>query len=203
MVRHIEEILKGEYDLSYSRYAPVIIDIGANIGGFAVWASQRWRDATIHCYEPVLANFELLQKNVQRFPSCRALLNNFAIGAPHRTTMFLGKNNCGEASFFELGEQSTEMVNVRTKDASVLPPAHILKVDTEGSEIEILEQHRSIDYEVILIEFHGETKRRRVDEILHNYCLIGAKIRHPHRGILKYIHHTLVSPEFAKYENAT
>lgn len=200
MRRHVSEIFNGEYDLAYSHACPTIIDIGANIGAFAIWASQRWQDATIHCYEPIPSNFAMLQRNLSRLDARRVHANHFAIGNINRTRMFLGRNNCGEASFFDMGEQTADTVDVETRDASVLPSAHILKLDTEGSEIEILEGHASIDYDVILIEFHGENNRRRVDAILDDYCLVGAKIRHPHRGVLKYIHRRIIPPELSRYE---
>jgi FkbM family methyltransferase len=200
MEEHIREILDGEYDLPYSRLAPVIIDIGANIGGFTLWASQRWERSTIHCYEPVPRNFEILLRNLSVLDRSRIHANNFAIGDPQWTRMFLGKNNCGEASFFDIGEQASQTINVETYRADILPPAHILKIDAEGSELDIL-QHVPMSYEVILIEYHGENKRRAVDTILRDYCLAGAQIRVPHRGVLKYVHRKIVVPDFAKYES--
>lgn len=202
MARHIREIFNGEYDLPYSRPAPVIIDIGANIGGFAIWASQRWQGSTIHCYEPVPGNFEMLKRNLSRLDPHRFYAKNVAIGNPQRTRMFLGKNNCGEASFFDMGEQALETIDVETCSTNILPAAHILKLDAEGSEVEILQlhTHAAISYDVILIEFHGENKRRQVDDMLEEYCLMGAHIRHLHRGILKYVHRRLVPHELARFE---
>jgi len=55
-------------------------------------------------------------------------------------------------------------------------------------------------YEVILVEFPGENKRRQEDAILHDYCVIGAHVRHLHRGILKYLHRKIVPLDFAPYE---
>jgi FkbM family methyltransferase len=199
MAHHIREIFEGEYDLQYSRQAPVIIDIGANIGGFAVWASQRWVGSIIHCYEPVPGNFDILKRNLSHLDPRRVNANNFAIGDPQRKRMFLGKNNCGEASFFDMGEQTSETIDVETCNAKILPKAHILKIDAEGSEVEIL-QHVPMNYEVCLIEFHGENNRRQVDALLRDYCLIGAHIRHFHRGILKYMHRKIVPASFASYE---
>ena len=199
MLAHIREIFGGEYDVPYSRYAPVILDIGANIGGFAIWASQRWPGSVVHCYEPVPSNFELLKKNLSHFDPSRFQANNFAIGNPIRTTMYLGKNNCGEASFFDIGEQTTDAIDVATLDPQLLPGAQILKLDVEGSEIEILERHSSINYDVILVEYHGESARRRLDAILSDYCLVAGKVRCLHRGVFKYMHRKIVT-DYARYE---
>jgi len=59
MISRVREIFNGEYDIPYSHQSPVTVDIGANIGGFAAWASQRWPGSVIHCYEPLPQNFEL------------------------------------------------------------------------------------------------------------------------------------------------
>jgi FkbM family methyltransferase len=193
MAAHVRKVLQGEYDLPYQHPSPVILDIGANIGGFAAWAIKRWPGCFIHFFEPLPANFELLRRNLGHLEGTTVALNNFAVGDPARTRLFLGKNNCGEASFFNLGEQSNESVDVVTKAPDVLPQADILKIDTEGSEIDILAGMRQLNFEVVLLEYHSEQNRRRVDELLPDYLLIGGEIRCLHRGVLKYVHRRLFS----------
>jgi FkbM family methyltransferase len=193
MAAHVRKVLQGEYDLPYQHPKPVILDIGANIGGFAAWALKRWPGCFIHCYEPSPSNFELLRINLGHLERTSVSLNHFAIGDPMRTCLFLGKNNCGEASFFDLGEQSTESVEVVTRPPEVLPKAEILKIDTEGSEIEILAGMRQIHFDAVLLEYHSEQNRRRADELLSDYLLIGGEVRCLHRGVLKYVHRRLCS----------
>jgi FkbM family methyltransferase len=193
MAPHVQKVLRGEYNLPYQHPNPVILDIGANIGSFAAWAIERWPGCSIHCYEPMPGTFELLRYNLRDLVGASVSLNNFAIGDPARTRLFLGKNNCGEASFFDLGEQSSESVEVVTKAPDVLPKAEILKIDTEGSEIDILAGMRQINFDVVLLEYHSEQNRRRSDELLSDYLLIGGEIRCLHRGILKYVHRRLFS----------
>jgi hypothetical protein len=60
-----------------------------------------------------------------------------------------------------------------------------VKIDTEGAEIEILE-NMVIKPDVYLIEYHSAYNRRRIDNILHDYTLIDANIAHPDYGIVKY-----------------
>ncbi len=155
--------------------------------------NSRWPGCFVHCYEPLPANFELLRLNLGNLVGASVSLNNFAIGDPARTRLFLGKNNCGEASFFDLGEQSSESVDVATKAPAVLPDAEILKIDAEGSEIDILAGIEQIKFDAVLLEYHSEQNRRRVDELLADYLLIGGEIRCLHRGVLKYCHRRLFS----------
>jgi len=195
MVPHLQKIANGEYEIPYEHPNPVILDLGANVGGFAAWASQRWPRSVIHCYEPLPDNFALLQKNLAPLQG-RAQLNNCAIGNPVHTRLHLGLNNCGEGSFFALGEQSAEYVDVVTRPSSVLPPAQLLKLDTEGAEVEILSGLQEIQFDAIVLEYHTEANRRRVDQILAEYVLVGGEIRCLGRGVLKFLHRRLLTAEF-------
>ncbi len=64
MSPHINKVLQGEYDVAYTATAPIVVDVGANVGSFAVWALHRWPDSIVHCYEPVPSNFDLLRRNL-------------------------------------------------------------------------------------------------------------------------------------------
>ena len=190
MVPHLEMIKKGEYDLPYNHPCPVVLDVGANVGGFAIWACRRWPTCEIHCYEPMPDNFAMLKTNVGILQSAGIVnkihINNFAIGDPRHTKMFIGRNNCGESSFFDLGEQQGITIDVTTRAPSVMPPAQILKMDTEGCEIEILSGLKSINFDVVMLEYHSEYNRRQAHALLKDYALVGGYARSPDRGILKY-----------------
>jgi FkbM family methyltransferase len=188
MLPHAQKVLRGEYDLAYEHPGPVIVDIGANIGSFALWAVGRWPGCQLHCYEPLPANFDLLRQNLAHLPPASVSLHPFAIGHPGRRRLFLGKNNCGEASFFNLGEQASTHVDVDARAPDVLPRPHILKIDAEGSEIEILSGLGRIECDIVLLEYHSESNRRKVDELLTDYVLAGGQVRGPHRGVFKYAH---------------
>jgi FkbM family methyltransferase len=191
MKHHVQKIVEGEYSCPYDHPSPVILDIGANIGAFAAWAALRWPGSIIHCYEPLPDNFELLRTNTA-FLGNRVVLTQCAVGDPAHDKLFLGKHNCGEASFYQLGEQIPDWVPVTTCHPSTLPKGQILKVDTEGAELEILSGLEEIDFDVILLEYHSEDNRRAIDGLLQNYWLVGGFIRHLARGVLKYIHQRLL-----------
>jgi hypothetical protein len=117
---------------------------------------------------------------------------HFAIGNPSLKNLYLGRNNCGEASFYDVGEQSEITVEVETRAPSVLPKANIVKIDTEGSEIDILSRMTSFDFDVIMLEYHSEANRRKIEELLRDFFLVGGEIRGLHRGTLKYFHQRLI-----------
>jgi FkbM family methyltransferase len=192
MLSHVQKVLGGEYDVPYEHGAPMILDIGANVGSFAAWALQRWPGAHVHCYEPLPDNFVFLKRNLGSLEGTSVSLNNFAVGDPKLKRLLLGLNNCGEASFYDVGEQSMEAVEVETRAPSVLPKAHIVKIDTEGSEVDILSRMTPLDFDVLMVEYHSEANRRKVEKLPGNFFLVGGEIRGVHRGTLKYFHERLV-----------
>lgn len=40
----------------------------------------------------------------------------------------------------------------------------------------------------VVLEYHPESNRRRVDALLADYVLVGGQVRCPHRGVMKYVH---------------
>jgi FkbM family methyltransferase len=186
---HAERVLKGEYDLAYEHPNPVILDIGANVGSFALWARWRWPNSVIHCYEPLPDNFALLEKNLAAQPAMA--LHNFAVGDPTRDRLFMGKKNCGESSFFDLGEQQESWVQVITKGPEALPSAQILKLDVEGAEVEILAGMSVLDFDAIVLEYHSDDHRRKVDQLLSDYIMVGSASHCRQRGVVKYLRKSL------------
>ena len=47
---------------------------------------------------------------------------------------------------------------------------------------------REIAFDVVLLEYHSEANRRRIDRLLADYVLVGGQVRGPHRGVTKYVH---------------
>ncbi|HEX5405294.1 MAG TPA: FkbM family methyltransferase [Pseudonocardiaceae bacterium] len=62
---------------------PVIFDIGANIGLFAIFAAERWPGSHIVCFEPVPEVFDVLRRNIADIPGAAA--RNVAVGASRET----------------------------------------------------------------------------------------------------------------------
>ena len=138
MVKHIEKIFNGEYDIPYENPNPVILDIGGNVGGFCLWANKRWANSKIYSYEPIKNNFNLLKENTKDIDNIMPV--NVAVGSKTETRkMYYGLNNIGECSFKHGVEQIEDGEDVSVFSASLLPKANIVKIDTEGAEIEILE----------------------------------------------------------------
>lgn len=192
MIPHLQKIFDGEYDIPYyPKKDLVILDIGANVGTFSLWASYRWPGSMVHAYEPNPALKETLIDNTKSF---KVKIHPVAIGNPGKLGyrfLYAGANNSGEATLHQNPTSTNDGAFVDVKDPTFLPYADILKIDAEGSEIEILRPLIKMGrkFDAIMIEFHTESYRREIDKILIDYVLISAGINpNPHLGVVKYMH---------------
>jgi FkbM family methyltransferase len=186
-------VLTGEYDVKDAGFVgrPVILDIGANIGEFAIWTLQRWNPSFIYCYEPLKKNFNQLYENISNLPEVNTeiTLINKAVEAPSNK-LYLGSKSMASSSFYDLNEQLQEFEEVESMSAESLPECHILKVDTEGCEVDIITKYLYSHNRpsLILFEYHRDTDRRILDDLLYtfNYRLCSGFLFGYELGVLKY-----------------
>jgi FkbM family methyltransferase len=192
MTEHIKKIFCGEYDFHITINKPVVIDIGANVGAFTRWSYARWSSIKTFCFEPIKDNFETLKKNTSDLDNVE--IYNCAIGSSDRKQkMFYGRNNEGEASLFLGKEQIEAGEEVDVICAGKLPKCDVMKIDAEGSEIEILEHYKQ-DPLIYIIEYHSEKNRLKIDKILNKkYILHASNSEYVDYGILKYVSKTLIT----------
>lgn len=164
-------IFAGEYDVKrYTRDKPSILDIGANIGSFSRWAMYRWPGCTIKCYEPVKHNYQYLLENTKDNPNIETF--NVAVGEKsERKLIYYGVQNCGECSFYKGAQQREYGEEVEVYPASKLEYADIVKIDTEGCELEII-TNITFQPELYLLEYHSLEHRNAIIEYLSDYTLI-------------------------------
>lgn len=192
MQSHIEKLFDGEYDVPLFGHGLTILDIGANVGSFAIWASHRWPGSLIHCFEPHPKTFELLKKNLASYP--RIGYFDWGIGTPGMRPLYDGINNCGEATLYRNAVTSEVGQHVEIKSPLTLPKADILKIDTEGCEIEILQPliRDGRRYKAVMFEYHNKDNRRIADLLLKDYTLVSNQINgNPHLGVSCYLHNSI------------
>lgn len=189
---HLQKVFSGEYDIPYDHPAPRIIDLGANCGAFALWATHRWPHSRVYCYEPHPKIFsEFLEKNTELYYP-KITIEQHAIGTPGVRALLDGTNNIGETSLYYMGNNTTLTgQHVEVHDPLSLPEADILKMDIEGCEVEVLrpliEAGRKFD--AILCEYHNEDLRLEIDSLLtKDYRLVKSEVAHINgRGTVCYI----------------
>lgn len=201
-IRNIFE--EHEYRIP-SQYVPsgslTIVDIGANVGLFALYMKSFRLDSDIYCFEPVPQTLALLRKNME--DQDRITIYPYALSSHCGTAdMYLHATNFGENSLkFDMADAG-QTAKVQVMDASTafsrigLTYIDILKIDTEGCEVEILESlQRYLPYVgIVMAEYHTEKDRRRIDGLLQGHTLFDAKIcnAQPGLGTVKYINSRLL-----------
>ena len=150
-------VLGGSYDIHGLEFsAPArILDIGGHVGSFSVWAASRWPGAQITTYEPHPESAAFCRLNTEGLSTVveRAVVGP---GRPETLLLHEGIRNTGQRSIHMLGEQRSEGLMVKTLRARDLPPADIIKLDTEGCEIEIITDYQHMSgVQALMLEWHG------------------------------------------------
>lgn len=179
----------------------VVLDIGANVGLFALYAKLNIPQATIHCFEPSGQLRKALEANTSPYPDIH--LHPFALSDHDgEQSFFFNPLQAGQSSLKPNGEPAgpsliEETVQVRDAGKALddlqLDCVDILKVDTEGSEIEILRSlgPRLDRVKHVYLEYHSQADRREIHALLADFTLHEHFERGEQVGILKYMHKRL------------
>ena len=74
-----EIFIKKEYSLTTNLNNAIIFDIGANLGLFSLYLAQKYKNMTIHCFEPVEEIFQCLKKNLEKIKNNNFFINNIGL----------------------------------------------------------------------------------------------------------------------------
>jgi FkbM family methyltransferase len=184
MKPHMRKIFEGEYQVPLKRDPELVLDLGANIGGFSVWAARKWPNAKIVAYEPHPDNAALFRMNTAEFGE-RVELHVAAV----RETSCLAKlltadTNIGARSFY-YPEGKAELV--KCVAASMLPAADFIKIDTEGSELEILQGLNLSRAGAVVLEYHGDEDIAPISDLLSGFNVEHSPGELPQRGIVRAV----------------
>jgi len=138
----------------------IIIDVGAHIGLFSLYASQFCKSGSIYSFEPVKENYQLFLENTRINNLKQIKPFNLAVSNSNSdVTLYLNEDESGHSMFSE----SSKTITVKSIslqqifDDNQIKNCNFLKLDCEGTEYEILE-NLPISYfnkiEKIIIEYH-------------------------------------------------
>jgi len=153
----IEEYKKENFEIKPN---DVVIDVGAHIGLFTIYASQFCTNGKIYSFEPFVDNYELLLENITLNNLDNVKSFNQAISNSNEPIkLFLNDDESGHSMF----SQSSKSIIVdsislqKFFDENQIKHCNFLKLDCEGAEYEIIknlpfEYFQKIDK--LVIEYH-------------------------------------------------
>jgi FkbM family methyltransferase len=187
------EVFSGQYDHPALRkvlqqdaiYSPRILDIGANVGAFAIWAKDQWPHSVVSCYEPQESLFQPLSNNLSHLIGCEIF--PVAIASAKVLPFYSGNTTrlCG--SMMKMPRASFSNFEVPCLDARLLNASDIVKLDCEGSEGYICE-NLQFTPAYIAIEYHSEELRMRCEKALDGKMqMVECTQTAPGLGMIKFI----------------
>jgi FkbM family methyltransferase len=153
-MHEIKEILlkKGsscEYWIPNSFIPESILDIGANIGITSILFATKFPNSTIHAFEPLKENFNILKNNINNYPNITA--HPYGLGNKDEHVKMYRSNNPHNFAAWSMYDQldnvdpdPSNSTIIEIKDAhTVLSELgrnkfDLIKIDTEGAEYPII-----------------------------------------------------------------
>lgn len=185
-VRIIKSIFaKKNYANEFVSIMPnsVVVDVGANIGAFTIFAAQQAKK--VFAFEPEPENFRLLCANIELngFKNVTPLRMAIAKKTGKQDFYIAEKQHSGSHSFFL--HQYEKEIKVKTLsvedliEQESLAKIDFLKLDCEGSEIEIIEGlslETAQNIEQIALEFH-QINDYTAEDMLRKLTMLGFDVR--------------------------
>ncbi|MDQ4039109.1 MAG: FkbM family methyltransferase [Actinomycetota bacterium] len=133
-------------DYGHGRDLEVVVDIGANIGLAALFFLTRDRSCRVYCFEPDPANSDVLRETLSGLEDRYSLIERAVTPQPSAHVGFVPQGRYGR--FAQAGEDAVEVPAIGMAEAiqEVLtgePRVDLVKIDTEGSELKLVEALRS------------------------------------------------------------
>src|SRR5262249_25891139 len=117
------------------------LDIGANIGWYALHIAARLPTSTIHAFEPISQTIEYLKRNREANDLTNIIIHDFGLSDRDSTAnFFVYPEGPGGASLANTSGRTTVMEiagSVRRLDSLGLLP-DVLKIDVEGAELAVM-----------------------------------------------------------------
>lgn len=144
--------------------APLVLDLGGNIGLFSLLAARAHSNAEIHAFEPGPPNSRLFEINRLANPSLsnRIHLHKEAVGGHTRSAQWsFDEANPGGSGFYGVGGKTfTVQIQAFSDVVASLPgQVALAKIDIEGAEYELLSRTEPAVWnriDAIALELHGD-----------------------------------------------
>src|SRR3989344_235924 len=160
-----EVYIVKEYNplIKFIRNDSVVIDIGAQVGAFSIFASRIAKNGRVFSFEPFAENFKMLKKNISLNSAFNILHIEKAVGGKEgKRDLVISKENSGGHSFYETRGENVGVDTITLKqvfEMNKISKCNFLKMDCEGAEFEILfntPKKYLAKIDSIAMEYHSE-----------------------------------------------
>jgi len=177
-----EDLLGALYPLL--RPDELVLDVGANIGNHTVFFAVACRCRVV-AIEPEAANFAHLQRNIElngrsaKVTPIRAAAA--AVAGQHVETVAQDEGNSGSVSV-NLIDRETGVESLRLDDLELPAPPRLLKIDTEGMELEVLKGATDLlsrHGPILVVEAKDAAEFDAIAEFLKPFSYVCVDARNP------------------------
>jgi len=165
-------ILDDEYGLEQLSLQPrSILDVGANVGMFSLWAGANFPDAAIHAYEPNVGLQSYLRENIGQVAAnlhAEGVSGQDGLGSLSQE----GESMVGQCKESETGD--IPVVSLQTAIKRMGGAVDLLKLDCEGAEWRILEHPEAFkSVRCVRMEYHLIDPSHSINRLLGAFESIG------------------------------
>ena len=176
-------------DLSKKLNFPIktIVDIGANIGQSALYYRELFPESTLYCYEPIPAIYDQLKQKTRNDSAIHSFQNGVGASPGELEIVLLEDHLSQQHSFNKAAGKSdkTILVPITTVDEIIqkqkIKTIDLLKIDTEGFEIEVIE---------------GAAKSISLNQVKAIYLEVGLSSENQHNSSFMKVFDTLEKAGF-------
>jgi FkbM family methyltransferase len=147
--------------VAHLRPGDVYFDVGTHVGFLALLGSRLVGvRGAVHCFEPVPENVAALQRNLMLNATSNTAVHQVALGDRDGTASMDPTSRNITANFRDDGQVEVEVA--RLDSMTQLPSPHVVKVDVEGAETQVLNGARGMLARcrpLLVIEIHGEQEQ--------------------------------------------
>ena len=162
-VTNLPDLLhRSVYRVSTLSVEGAILDVGANIGLFALWMARHNPGRPIYCFEPLPTNARMVQRNCPG-----AVVSQIALGYERRTaTLQVDPHELMASSIATEWPTQARTFQIYPLDSFAgehgIGQVAFMKIDTEGMEVDVLEGGRETLKRVMAVamETHGPALHR-------------------------------------------
>jgi len=179
----------------------IVIDIGAHIGLFSLFASQYCKNGKIFSYEPIKENYNILKENIEVNKIENIISFNSAVSKQtNKLKIFINSDDSAH-SIFESEKNFIEVDSTTIKsifDKNKIENCNLLKFDCEGAEYQIIEsipKEYFFKIEKMIIEYHlanekPEMYKKLIENLKNNSFEIKIKKLSDSMGMIYAINKT-------------